>query len=130
MPYIFSTLAADMDYTNHVSGGADLPIELPPVRVNGGAGVADKHFVTPRGVLTEVTDEEMEYLQQNPVFKVHVANGFIQIETKKADPEKVAADMSGRDPSAPLVPGDLADSDQPMDLESVDAKAKPSTKRK
>ena len=127
MPYVFSTLSSDMDYTNHVDGGADLPIELPPVRIKGGAGVADSRIVTPRGVVTEVTDEQLEYLKANAVFRVHMANGFITVETKKADPEKVAANMTGRDASAPMVPEDLASADQPMGESEETTK---STKRK
>jgi len=129
MPYVFSTLSSNMDYTNHVDGGADLPIELPPVHIKGGAGVADARIITPRGVVTEVTDEQLEYLEANPVFRVHKANGFIIVETKKADPEKVAADMTGRDQSAPMVPEDLAAADQPMG-ESEGAPTTKPTKRK
>ena len=31
-------------------------------------------------------------------------NGFVTIQDKKADPEKVAADLQGADGSAPLTP--------------------------
>lgn len=104
--HVFSTLASDVDYTNHVKGGADLPVALPPVRVKGGAGVANDRLVTPRGVATTLTEEEVAYLRNNEVFKLHEKNGFVQVSETNADPDIAAADMTGRDNSAPLVPQD------------------------
>lgn len=105
--YVFSTLATDMNYTNHEAGGADLPMALPPVFIKGGAGVANDRLVTPRGVVTEVTEEELAYLEANQVFQLHKDNGYILVEKSNADPEKVAANMTGRDNSAPVVPQDV-----------------------
>lgn len=111
--FIFSTLASDVAYTNHAQGGADLPIELPPVLVKGGAGVMNDRIVTPRGVATEVTEEQVEYLRANPVFLLHEKNGFVMVSDTYGDPDSVAADMTGRDNSAPVVPQDLKDEEQP-----------------
>lgn len=106
MFYIFSTLASDVAYTNHAQGGGDMPIDLPPVVVKGGAGVMNDRIITPRGVATEVTEEQVEYLRANPVFKLHEKNGFVMVSDTYADPDTVAADMTGRDVSAPVVPQD------------------------
>lgn len=106
MPYIYSTLAADTGYATYSKGGADLPVMEHVIYVKGKAGVADHHFITPRGVVTSVTDEELAQLEQNPVFKLHKENGYITVESKQHDVEKVVADMKGRDVSAPLVPED------------------------
>lgn len=65
-----------------------------------------KHMVTPRGVVTEVTPEELAELRNNEVFKLHLSNGFLQISEAKTDVEKAAADMTGRDQSAPIVEQD------------------------
>lgn len=111
--FVFSTLASDVAYTNHAQGGADLPIDLPPVRVKGGAGVMNDRIVTPRGIVTEVTEEEVEYLRANQVFQLHEKNGFVMVSDSYGDPDSVAADMTGRDNSAPVVPQDLKDEDQP-----------------
>lgn len=121
--YVYSTLACDMAYTNHQDGGADMPIDLPPVYVKGGAGVANDRLITPRGVVTEVTEQEAEYLRANKVFQLHEKNGFVMISEGKKDPEKVAADMTGRDQSAPVVPDDMREDDMPMD-------EKPTSKKK
>lgn len=106
--YIYSTLASDNAYTNYENGGADLPVALPAVLIHGGAGVANDRFVTPRGVVTEVTGEQLDYLRRNPVFLMHEKNGYILVDSNRADPDQVAADMTGRDVSAPLVPQDAA----------------------
>ena len=114
--YVYSTLAADVAYTNHAQGGGELPIELPPVLVKGGAGVMNDRFITPRGVVTEITEEQGEYLRANVLFQLHEKNGFVEISGSKVDPEKAAADMTGRDNSAPIVPEGLADSEQPASV--------------
>lgn len=110
-----------MAYTNHQAGGADLPVALPSVFIKGGAGVANDRFVTPRGVVTTVTDADLEYLRANPVFNIHVVNGFISVSDASADADKVAADMTGRDQSAPIVPQDLPADAQPMGLDDEPA---------
>lgn len=109
--YVFSTLASDVAYTNHAQGGGDLPIDLPPVVIKGGAGIANERIVTPRGVATEVTEEQVEYLRANQVFQLHEKNGFVMVSETNGDPDKVAADMTGRDISAPVVPQDNLASD-------------------
>jgi len=121
--YVYSTLASDVNYTNHVPGGGDLPIELPPVHIKGGAGVANDRFVTPRGVATEIDEEQLAYLRANEVFKMHEKNGFIEVSESKVDPDIVAADMTGRDNSAPIVPQDniIADAETLVGGVSVNA---------
>lgn len=120
--YVFSTLAADVAYTNHAQGGADIPVELPPVLIQGGAGVANDRLATPRGVATEVTEQQVEYLRNNPVFQMHEKNGFVLISASEGDPEVVASDMTGRDHSAPIVPQDnvIADAETLVGGEPVD----------
>lgn len=111
--YVYSTLTCDQNYTNHDTGGADLPVPLPPVFIKGGAGVANDRLITPRGVATEITEEQAEYLRANPMFQLHEKNGYVQISADKVDADKAAADMTGRDQSAPLVPQDLPADQQP-----------------
>lgn len=111
--YVYSTLSSDMNYTNHAQGGADIPQALPPVYVKGGAGVANDRLITPRGVATEITEEQAEYLRANPLFQLHEKNGYVQISADAVDADKAAADMTGRDQSAPIVPQDLPADQQP-----------------
>lgn len=107
--YVFSTLVSDQRYVDWSKGASDLPIEGQSVFIKGGTGVANDRFVTPLGVMTEVDDEQMKLLSSNEMFKLHKANGFITVQEKSADPEKVAADMSLSDPSSPKTPGSYVD---------------------
>lgn len=106
--YIFSTLATDMRYTGWKDGGADLPSIEHSVFVKGGAGVANNRIITPLGVMTEVSDDDYEWLvaSKNYVFERHVENGFIIVQDKSADADNVAADMQRGDPSKPLTDDD------------------------
>lgn len=123
--FIFSTLACDVAYTNHVAGGGDMPIELAPVLIKGGAGVMNDRIITPRGVSTAVTEEQVAYLRANEVFKLHEENGFVMVSESYADPDIVAADMTGRDHSAPVVPQDniAPDAQTVVGGEEIDADA-------
>lgn len=109
--YVYSTLSADNIYAAYVPGGADLPMvdRERQVFIKGGSNVADKRLVTPRGVVTEVSSEELDALKENTVFQMHVANGYVTFSDHKEDPEKVigAEGLEGRDASSPLEPGDF-----------------------
>jgi hypothetical protein len=83
----------------HINGGHNV---ARPVR---GGGLGAIH--TPRGVVTEVSDEDLEILLQNKSFQRHMEAGFITIDKKKVDPEKRAADMAPADGSAPITPADF-----------------------
>lgn len=92
--YIYSTISADVDYqTEHGN-----------IRVNGQANIANRNFITPRGVATKVTDEQFAELKKNHVFQLHMENGFISAERHREDADKVASNMTGRDKSAPDTP--------------------------
>ena len=116
--HVFCTLAADMVYAAWKKGPDGRAVEQvheQSVHINGGAGIASKHLVTPRGVHTAISDEQYALLQSNPTFQLHEANGFIKVEDSEADVDKVVADMTARDESAPLVPQDFPeDGPQPM----------------
>lgn len=126
--YVFSTLAASNKYLNYGKGGADLPQpQGDGVLIKGGTGVADKHFVTPRGVMTEVTAKELEYLNENPVFKQHVLNGFITVEESAKDPERVVSEgMQPGDEGRQLTAEDFTTGvdDEPKPSTSGDKKKK------
>lgn len=90
--YIYCTLSNDQNYAT--SDG--------PVFIAGQANVMTKHMYTPRGRVTEISDEQYTQLKNNHVFKLHKENGFIAVENRKEDPDKVATDMEASDKSAPL----------------------------
>ena len=107
--FIVSTLSNTQHYTNYATpphGGQ--PTEISKVTIKGGANLATKALVTPHGVITEVTDQQLETLKANCVFRDHQKSGHITIRTSKVDPEKaVAAGMEAKDGSAPITPKSL-----------------------
>jgi cbb3-type cytochrome oxidase cytochrome c subunit len=107
MIYVYSTLSCNQLYTKYVkSAGGDMSRLEKSVLIKGGANVADKHFITPRGVVTEVSAADYEFLKENKLFKLHVANGYVTTDAKNVNIEKVVTDMTGADKSAPLTPED------------------------
>lgn len=112
--HVYSTLTCDNIYHRTKQGGADLPVFEGDVLIKGGAGIANDRLITPRGVVTTITEEQLEICRADPVFVAHEKNGFIQVGERLIDVEKAVADMEGRDKSAPIVPADLPADAQPM----------------
>ena len=92
MPYIVSKASQSIDYVlwdQSKSGG--LPKAVKVVTIQGGANVINKKTLeTPKGVITEVTDEELEFLKKNSAFKRHLERGWMHIETSRGAAEKKA----------------------------------------
>lgn len=103
--YIYSTLTCDQAYTIY-AGDGEIKRVVDRVVVRGGSNVADKRVITPRGVVTQVNEEQLEMLKSVRQFREHVEAGFLKITHVKTDPEKIAADLVSRDKSAPLVDED------------------------
>lgn len=105
MAFILSTLTSAQDYTfyNPDHGNAfNQPIKT--IHINGGSNVADKHFITAQGVLTQISDEDLKLLETHEVFKKHVENGFVKVIKNEKAKEEAKADMEQADNSAPLTP--------------------------
>lgn len=108
--YVFSTLSSGVDYTTYVQNDPKSPVVVEEVvSIAGGANVVAKGvgLITPRGVATQINEKQLEALRQNQVFQMHEKNGYMTISNRKEDPEIVAADMTTRDESSPLVPADF-----------------------
>ena len=111
--YVFSTLTANQKYPTWVKvSGRDLPVMQGYVLIRGGANLPPKTLVTPRGVMTKITDEEYGRLRESPGFKQHLENGFLSVEDKPHDIDEVVADLKEKDTSAPMTPKDFEDAGQ------------------
>lgn len=122
--YVFSTLTAGQDYTLYEVNPSGVNMVKAVVSIKGGANLPDKHLITPLGVVTEVTDDELAILNRIDDFKRHKELGFITVQERKDDVEAVVADMEQRDESAPLTPNDYAEGDgqaKPVVVESDEA---------
>ena len=118
--YIYSTLAAGVDYTFYKDGPRLRPdspetrkIKTRHITIKGGAGVATRRtnlsgeIVTPNGMVTKVDDEELSLLESHALFKQHVEAGYIKVEKKNVKTDKAIEYMQKRDVSAPKIPSDF-----------------------
>jgi hypothetical protein len=105
--YLISTLSAPQKYTVYGDAARGVPREQTSILVNGGANVANKNLITPQGVYTEITEDQLAILKENKLFQTHEKNGFIKVDDKKIDTEKAVSDLEKRDEAAPLTPGDF-----------------------
>ena len=104
---VLSTLTSAQDYVFYRKGGEEGVNQVVDIiHLNGNSNVADRNFVTPHGVVTTLTEAQVEKLRTHPVFKQHVDNGFVKIlmSEKKSETEKAKADLEPEDKSAPLTP--------------------------
>lgn len=124
MIYVYSTLSNDQIYTNYGASVNGVPKAAATVFIAGKANITTKHFVTPAGVVTEVTEEQLAELKRNPMFQLHEQNGFITYDQKKQDADKVAEIMTGRDESAPLVEQDFKEDEAPVVNKTAGRKAR------
>lgn len=104
MSYVLSTLTAAQDYSFYTKSIDGVQRVEKVIHINGGANVANKHFVTKDGVMTELTDEDVGLLESHPVFKLHKENGYVKIFKSEKDESRVLLDMEKADASAPLTP--------------------------
>jgi hypothetical protein len=128
MPHVYSTATAGQDYIQYEKGPNDTPIPVRTVRIAGGANLANKNFLTPRGVSSTVTDDELEFLKKHPHFQHHMKAGFMTYDEKKraSDIDDVVGDMKAADKSAPKTPKDFEKGNgaKPVSLKEAEAKAK------
>lgn len=122
--YVYSTATNSItyvEYENNASNELSIPKKWPngnpmKVTIQGGHGVSiPKTFVTPKGIVTSVNDDEMEMLLQNPSFKRHLDRGFMTYDKKKLSTEKKAANMEDKDRSAQITPSDYVKSENSTD---------------
>jgi len=108
--YVFSTLSNDNAYPLYKDG-----VKVKTVLVNGKANIANKNLITFKGVMTNVSNEDYALLKEDENFKKQVDAGFFSVETKEAEAEKVAKDMTKKDKSAPLTKKDIDDENKKLD---------------
>ena len=108
--HVYSKLAASVNYTEWLRGGADVNTKGRVVHIEGGANVITKSLVTPLGVHTEISEDDANFLRNDEHFKEHEKNGFVTIQERFVDIEKIVVDMGDKvDKSAPLTTADQED---------------------
>lgn len=119
--YAFSTLATNVKFVIYYPAPVSdkgnnldyIPVEKASVVVKGGAGVMTKHLLTPQGVATSLTDEQVSILRSSSLFTRLEKRNMVKISTKYADPEVFAPDMAIDEGSAPLTPLDYTKDGDP-----------------
>lgn len=114
MPFIYSTLTCSNSFAIYApkTDPKSLSRIVKRIEVHGGHGMKHpKSLDTPMGVVTKVTDEELELLNKDLTFQQHVKDGYLVIDNKKVEPSKIAASMNPKDESAPLTPKDFEKSE-------------------
>lgn len=109
--FIYSTLTCDNTYHAYMEKTNEHQLNhiIKSVTIRGGANlckVTNNNLSTQHGFVTQVSDEELEFLEKNPCFIEHKKNGFIIVDSNKLDVNQVASSMTKKDKSAPKVPSD------------------------
>jgi hypothetical protein len=115
MYHIYSTMANSTEYlrySQHNPKGVN--VIQHSVLIKGGSGINRQHMQTPLGVHTGISDQDYEWLKDDPHFKQHEKNGYIKVRKAEVHPEVVAADMVTHDrktDACPIVPEDFSGKD-------------------
>ncbi len=97
MHHIYSTMANSTEYVNYIRHNPQgVNVVGRTVLIKGGSGINRQHMQTPLGVHTAISEEDFEWLQNDPNFKEHQKKGYIVVRKDEVHPEKVAADMATR----------------------------------
>lgn len=107
MAFILSSLTNDTKYCFWEKKAENLVVVKKEILIKGGANVADKKtLLTPNGASTEVSEDELALLKENPSFKRHMERGYIKIvETdSKYKAKEEAEKLDKKDGSAQLTP--------------------------
>lgn len=111
MPYVYSTLTCDNLYVDFdFVENAYIRKGRKQVLINGGANLPKagmKSIITPLGAVTEVSDDDLTFLEGNESFKAHVKNGFIKVDKSKVKIKEAVKTMQDKDESSPKKLKDL-----------------------
>lgn len=110
---VYSTLSNGTEIVDwEVDERNNIPKRKFSVVIKGGANVMSKKgLITPLGMMTEITQEQMDFLNSHPMFLQHVKDGWmtpVKASGWRDDPDTVAANMASRDGCSPDKPEDYA----------------------
>ena len=126
MAFITSKMAAGVKYAFYSQNGNRINIVTDTIEVLGGADVINKRSLdTPHGVVTELTDEQIEKLKTHPLFQLHLKNGAVAIFGSEKEAKKAETSLE-EDKSAQITPADYEKGNTKKDIRP---KRKPTTKK-
>lgn len=105
MLYVISTMATSVVYCKYDNKRPDINVLLESVEIKGKTGVQDKKTLicSNGGTITPITEQQYEWLKNDPLFKLHESKGYLRIEKSKGTAEyKAEKDAEVRDKSSQL----------------------------
>lgn len=107
--YICSTVTAHLEIVEYDTNSGPVPRVKHKVNLLGGANLPPKTLVTPAGVVTPVSAEDLDFLVANREFQRLQREGFVTIMRGKSEDDLTAAisGMTPKDRSAPATPRDF-----------------------
>lgn len=125
MAYVISKLSNDVEFASYADKNG-ISVKVGKIVIKGGANVAHKKTleVAGGGLLTFVTDKELETLQKSKIFMRQMEQGFFKIiKDSKSKAENIAENMDGKDKSAQLTERDFTEKGQSAPKTSVETVA-------
>lgn len=113
MAYIISYESQGVEFPRYIRTKTGLDVQGVVV-IKGGAGVIDKKTLeTPKGVKTEVSEEELAFLKTQSLFNDKVKTGFYEIEeSEKKATTKAKKGNGKKDKGAQLTADDFIEAGQ------------------
>ena len=105
MLYVISTMATSVVYCKYDTKRPDINVLLESVEIKGKTGVQDKRTLvcSDGGTITPITEQQFEWLKNDPLFKFHESKGFLRVEKSKGSAEyKAEKDADVKDKSSQL----------------------------
>lgn len=108
--YICSTVTTHIEVVQYATDRGPLPAVVRKFNIMGGANLPPKTLVTPKGVLTPISADDLGWLATQPEFLRLKKAGFVEIITSKSedDLDAAVAGMEPKDRCAPKTPADFA----------------------
>ncbi len=113
MAYVISYESQSVEFPKYIRTKTGVDVEGVVV-INGGANVIDKKTMqTPKGVKTEVSKEDLEFLKTQYLFNFKVEHGSYEIvESEKKAEEKAKKGNGKKDRGAQLTAEDFIEAGQ------------------
>lgn len=111
MPYIFSTASTSLSFVEFSKLEKNRhPKIVRKVTIRGGANVPQKRTIlTPKGIPTLISDNDLDFLMVDPNFQKFVKRGFLTVGSDERDMPAALAGMQAGDKSQPKVGADFKD---------------------
>ena len=94
MAFVVSKASQDIEYVGWLKGKNGLNKKEKSVTIKGGANVLNKKTMeTVNGVVTEVSAEDLKFLESTSAFQRHCSRGWIFVCKTRAEADKKAAQV-------------------------------------